>query len=377
MKNNIEKVVIFASAIQQRVIKLAYSFHKLGVDVSIYAEENAVSGEFENYMEGIMFTKIPVGKSKIKRTPLGRKRRNFIDNTIEHIIKDNKKTLVIARDVNYGYLVGKILSKKRQKNINYIIDVADNYDLLYDSYNNILKRCIYWFGFNYITKKAFYYSKAIITVCNINKPRLEKKFKKELFGKKIIVLKNLPIEFKYIQNKDKVKNSFVYVGKIDETSRDPMYILEKLVQLPDYEIHFYSSQKKNTIDNIKKIAERLSISERVIFHNRVPYDRLALEISRYQFGLVPHKRCEITDYTLPNKMYDYKSSGIISIMSSCPSLIEENKEYAFGLNYSKENDNFIEIIHEAERYSLDTSIHIPCWEESFLSLLEQLRPELI
>ena len=96
---------------------------------------------------------------------------------------------------------------------------------------------------------------------------------------------------------------------------------------------------------------------------------MAAEISQYRFGLVPHQRRLITDYTLPNKMYDYKSSGVISIMSDCPSLVEENREFAFGLVYSKEKDDFVEVVKNAESYHLDFSVKIPEWEEGFESFL--------
>jgi glycosyltransferase involved in cell wall biosynthesis len=170
-----------------------------------------------------------------------------------------------------------------------------------------------------------------------------------------------------------VPKSFVYVGKIDEISRDPMYVVEKLKEMSDYSLHFYSSQKASTIERIKEEASRVGVANRIVFHQRVPYDELAKEISKYSFGLVPHKRSPITDYTVPNKIYDYKSSGIVTVMSDCPSLVYENREYGFGVIYSKEQDDFCDKIAAAENYKLDFSVKMPTWKDEFSEVIHAIK----
>ena len=360
-----EKVVIICAGIQQRVAKMAYSFLKRGIPVTILGEENCVKGLFDNYLKDIEFIQISVGKSKLKRTPIGSSRKSFIRQNIARIVNSNGKFLIIARDVNYGYIVGSILKDLNRTNITYLVDIADNYDLLYDSYNGFIKRIVYKNGFNYITKKAIQFADGIITVCPINKPRLMNSFSSYLKGKPVFVLRNVPIDVHYYNNKTKLENSFVYVGKVDEVSRDLLYIVNKLINMPNYSLHFYSAEKKETLEKIRQFSITNNMDKRIIFHERVPYDQLASEVSQYRFGLVPHKRKLITDYTLPNKMYDYKSSGVIAIMSDCPSLVEENNEFGLGLIYSKERDNFEDIVQQAELFSFDGLKKIPTWDEEF------------
>lgn len=369
-----DRVIIFTPSFEQRVSKQAYSFMKRGLPTTVFAETAEVSKEFENYIQGVKYIEIPV-IDKIKRTPLGFGRKKFIKKALGEAFSKNGRTLIVSRDVNYGYIVGHILQGFDKNKFYYITDIADNYDLFYGSFKNLFKRIIFKLGFGYITRKSYEYSDAVYIVTRINHERIMNAFPKELNGKKILLLRNLPMHIQYIQNPQKISNSMVYVGKIDEISRDPFYVLEKLIDMPEFCLHFFSEQKKATIDRMKEFILEHNLQDRVIFHNRVKYDELAQAISVYQIGLVPHKRGLITDYTTPNKIYDYKSSGIVTVMSDCPSLIDENNEFKFGEVYSKEKDNFIEAIKNALEYKLDFNVHMPEWDEEFeetFSLLDKL-----
>ena len=360
------KVIIVSPGFEQRISKMAYSFVQMGIPCEVLAEEAQIADEFNNYIQGIPFSVIPCS-DKLKRTPLGSKRARFIRERIEAAARSEKGVLVIARDVNYGCIVTGITNRKQYKNVLVITDVADNYDLLFASYSNIIKKIVYKAGFRYLTKKAFKRSDALLVVTPVNVDRIRRVYP-FMNEKPILILRNLPLKYEFIHSMDKVPKSFVYVGKIDEISRDPMYVVEKLKELSGYSLHFYSSQKASTIERIKEEASRLGVADRIVFHQRVPYDDLAKEISKYSFGLVPHKRSPITDYTVPNKIYDYKSSGIVTVMSDCPSLVYENREYGFGVVYSKERDDFCRKIAEAENYQLDFSIKMPVWKDEFVKV---------
>lgn len=367
----IDRVVIFTPSFEQRVSKQAYSFLKRGIPTTVYAETAEVSKEFENYLHGVKYAEIPV-VDKLKRTPLGAKREKFIKRELAKAFSKGGKTLVLSRDVDYGYIVGRLLRSFDREKYYYITDVADNYDLFYGSFGNPVKREIFKLGFGFLTRKSYQYSDAVYIVAKINHERLLQAFPKELKGKKILLLRNLPMHIEYIQNPDKEPNSMVYVGKIDEISRDPFYVLEKLRELPGFTMHFFSDQKKATIDKMKAYIAENGLQDRVVFHQRVKYDELAKAISRYQIGLVSHKRGLITDYTTPNKIYDYKSSGIVTVMSDCPSLVAENDEFRFGLVYSKEKDNFADVVRNALNYKLDFDVHMPEWDEEFENTFEEL-----
>ncbi|MBR2692767.1 MAG: hypothetical protein IKE69_00995 [Thermoguttaceae bacterium] len=360
----IDEVLIFTPNFEQRVTKIAYGFLKHGIRTTVFGEEATLLSVFEGYNDGINFIKIPVNE-KLKRTPLGTERVSFIREELLKHIKHGQKTLIISRDVLYGYLVGRILADFNKDLFLYITDIADNYDLFYDSFKNPIKRFVFKLGFGYLTRKAVGFSDAIYVVAKINERRMLAVFQKQLISKRIYLLRNLPIKYDLILNTNKIPNTLVYLGKIDEISRDPFYVLEKLVSMPDYAIHFYSDQKERTLDKIRKFAKDNDMEDRVIIHSRVKYADLGKEISKYQIGLVPHKRSLITDYTTPNKIYDYKNAGLVTVMSDCPSLIEENSEFEFGFAYSKIKDDFIEVVRVAQNSPLNTSKVIPIWQEEF------------
>lgn len=364
------KVLIISPGFEQRVSKMAYSFKKLGIRCEVLAEDAQVAEEFATYIKDIPFYKIPVN-DKLKRTPFGNKRIAFIREKIALASHAEKKVLIIARDVNYGAIVTDIVRQLRFDNLLVITDVADNYDLLYASFNNPIKRIILKAGFKYLTKKAFEQSDALLIVSAINEQRIKLAYS-NMQNKPILLLRNLPLFYKYYISKDKIQKSFVYVGKIDEISRDPFYVLEKLKELKDYTLHFYSNQKASTIKKICNMSKTYGLQDRVIIHERVPYNELPKEISRYSFGIVPHKRSPITDYTVPNKIYDYKSSGIVTIMSDCPSLVYENNEFGFGVTYSKEKDEFVSAVKKAENYKLNFSIPMPTWFDEFNVVLNKI-----
>jgi hypothetical protein len=368
---NFDKVLIIGPSMEQRISKMAFTLKRYAHQVIVLAEERTVSKEFSNYIANVEFHKIPVN-SKFKRVPIGSNRQQFIKNFISKSASDNQSVLIIARDVTYGYMVGKIINSLQLENIYFIVDIADNYDLFYSAVTNPLYRLATKMGFSFLTKKSIQHANGLLIVSSVNKNYLKNTYGILLVNKKLWLLRNLPIEFKYLSCSEKEKNSMVYVGKIDEISRDPFYILAKLKELPEYRLHFYSNQKESTIKKIKKYVAENALGGRVIFHNRVPYDRLAEEISKYELGIIPHKRNLLTDYTVPNKIYDYKSAGLVTIMSDNPSLIEENKEFSFGVIYSALKDDFIDKLQDAKNFKIDKSIKISTWNEAFCNILENL-----
>lgn len=365
------KVIIITPSFEQRVSKMAYELTSAGYKCEVLAEEAQVADEFKNYVESIPFSVIPCSQ-KLRRTPLGRERIRFIRDKVRQAVKSESGVLIIARDVNYGSIVLSAVRPLKSDNIRIVTDVADNYDLIYASYGNPLKKVILRLGFSYLTKKAFRKSDALLVVTPVNIPRIRERYPFTT-DKPIFVLRNLPLGYRFIKNEEKLPKSMVYIGKIDEISRDPFYVLDNLTAMEDYTLHFYSSQKAATISAIRKAADEKGISDRVIFHERVPYDMLAEEISKYSVGLVPHKRSPVTDYTVPNKIYDYKSSGVVTVMSDCPALVYENDAFRFGLVYSREKNNFADVIKEAESYDLDFSVEMPDWNTEFSDVLNELK----
>lgn len=360
------RIIIIAPSFEQRVSKLAYSLNGLNNYITVLAEERSVSSEFEEYINDIDYLQIPVN-SKKKRLPIGRSRNHFLRNYIQSQLLSYNIITIITRDVLYSYLVGKIFNNCPR--IKLVIDIADNYDLFYETLANHTKKYFFRLGFSYLTKKSLFYADGIVVVCPTNRDRLIKQYGKIIKGKQIVILRNLPLVENFRSKKKKIPRSIVYVGKIDEISRDPMYILHKMIILKQYSLHMYSTEKKETIEKMKKFVAKYHLEDRVVFHERVKYSLLHDEISQYEFGVIPHKRSGLTDYTLPNKLYDYKLAEVISIMSNNPSMVEENKLFNFGVIYDKEKDDFVDVMKQASNFSyLVSKQNLPTWEKEVLEL---------
>jgi len=59
------------------------------------------------------------------------------------------------------------------------------------------------------------------------------------------------------------------------------------------------------LDSLKKLAQKLRIQGRVNFMGRIPLERVPLEISEADIGVVPIMKDEFTDIMAPNKLFEY------------------------------------------------------------------------
>lgn len=368
MMKNYDCVVIISPGFEQRVSKMAYSFLSKGLPVTVIAQDRAVSNEYKEYVEPVNYIELPKQKWRLNSLPFGKKRSRFITSKLKAIAGNYQNILVVARDVTYGYIVGKII-KCEKLDCTFVIDIADNFDLFYDSCANRIIRMIMKYGYKYIQKKALRYANKVIVVSPNNISRLRTAYKKLLDSKSIHMLRNLPITDRRITPINKIDNTMVYVGRVDEISRDLFSPLLALKELQSWSLHLYSNEKKATLDKLMQCARENNFDDRVIIHERVPYTRLLEEVSQYTIGLVTHKRNLLTDYTIPNKIYDYRSAGVVSLMSDNPSLIEENNLFGFGVIY---HDNIINVINKAVEFEIDYSVKVPTWTEEFDKLYSAL-----
>jgi glycosyltransferase involved in cell wall biosynthesis len=315
---------------QQRVLKWVNSLNELGYNVYVFScrkEQKKVSTfdnkmNFEVFGKGNFFDFNPYSYHRL------RKLYRLIDkNNIE-------PKLIIVRDLFQSY-IGYKLSKKY--NAQLIIDVADNYPEVFKAItkNKLINSVLYYF-FNYVEKKALFRANIITTVSMHSKNLLIKKHR--INQEKIIPIRNIPLK---IYNKDlpickKDNNKIVYIGSYNENIRDLKTICRTIVRL--YQelgvkldiFTFDKARVKNTLeselgkDYKKYINVQDTVSNRDLF--RV--------LSEYSMGLIPHFRSIATDYTEPNKLYDYIYSNIPVLSSDNPTLVDSIYRYRIGETYS-------------------------------------------
>lgn len=368
------KLFIITPIIEQRVSKMAQSFNKDGYDVEILSESNNLN-MFDKLIENISITQ--TGKSfKKLQAPIDFKRDKTIYKKVNEDIQRYDKVVIIIRDVILGARVGNLLSKFKTSKIYIIIDIADNFDLLYDAFKGI-KRYIYKFAMKYFFVRSLKAGNMFLVVCDANKDRIASRYDRYVKSKKINVLRNLPIINDNITsniNNTKLDKTMVYVGYIDEIARDLSLVVEALKDLKDWNLYIYSAGKEASIQNIKYYAENNSIADRVHVLPTVAYENIHREISKYTLGVIPHKRNLLTDFTVPNKLYDYNLAGIPTVMSDNPAMEIENSMFNFGIIYKGENkESFIKEIKEFSFVTINKDASRLSWEENIACILKELQ----
>jgi len=355
------KIMIITPLLEQRTAKMAYYFHKKGIRVEILASEYREK-LFEDMLEGIEIIKLNNNYNKNLIFPSYNTNSFIMNRIMSNSESCFSKLIIISRDIFFGYRVGKIIKKVKNKTHNYniihFVDIADNFDLFYDSISGY-KRYIYKYYFKNFFNGALKYSDEVLVVCEINKKRILKEYAKQLNKKNIHILRNFPLVKEYGKNMNnhlsnsKLKKTMVYIGRVDFYARDLDFVLYCLADLPDWKLHIYATEKMDVIQHLKKLTYELKLNERVTFHEPVPYYKLHTEINQYYLGIIPHKRNLLTDYTVPNKLYDYILSGLKVLFSNNPSLLEENEIYNFGMSYEAGNkEDFINKIRLLESKEL-------------------------
>jgi glycosyltransferase involved in cell wall biosynthesis len=86
----------------------------------------------------------------------------------------------------------------------------------------------------------------------------------------------------------------------------------------------------------RRTRER-GLTDRVEFHGWQPYDRLGEYIGSADVGAVPHVRDELTDTTIPNKIFEYMAGGLPVLSSDCVPLARVVEETRCGLVFRSED----------------------------------------
>ena len=69
------------------------------------------------------------------------------------------------------------------------------------------------------------------------------------------------------------------------------------------------------------IAERLGVTDRVTFHDRIAIDAVPAALAAVDIGLAPTRRTPFTDYSLSTKVFEYAAMGRAVIASRLPMVV--------------------------------------------------------
>lgn len=253
------------------------------------------------------------------------------NNNIRNLIKDIDPEIVISRDIFMS-----LFKKDKTKNdrTTYYLDFCDHFpevmEVLFGIKGKFLKIIA-----NKVEKKALKTYDEIIFVSNEAQQFVKKKYGLDF---KSSILENVPIKSNYTFLNKNHQFDLVYLGTINQKIRnlevlfDAIKILKNEKFKVSMNIYYFNHQSKIKDFYVKMIKEK-ELEEQVYFKEAVSKDKLLEVLSIHKIGIVPHCRNEATDYTIPNKIYDYMEVGLPILASDNPSLKSLINKYEVGETY--------------------------------------------
>ena len=329
-----------------RIEKEMKTFQKNGYDVSICARNSKNLPVFE-YMDNIsiyrffnLFKKNTL-VSNILSTPFYINPLWFI-HILTTILK-SKPDIIIVRDIPL-FLTCDFLAKLFK--IKIVLDVAEhwpaqikvNKKYVNNWFTELLFCKLDWY--KHIEKKSVQKADKIWVVVEEQKERIvnEHNVNKD----KISVVSNTP--YKDILSEHSVLSDdnilkIVYTGGIDAPFRGIQTVVEaaKILNTKNNKnIVFSLIGDGQYLNYYKEIAEKNKLYN-IKFIGRKPYSEVLNYLKTQDIGIVPHVKCDIIDYTIPNKLFDYMAISLPVIVSSAKPLKRIVEETSCGYVFESEN----------------------------------------
>lgn len=255
---------------------------------------------------------------------------NFLrDRKIFQQIEKINPEIVLVRDIF-------ISTFKKKKNVNrrYYLDFCDHFPEVLEALYGFKGKIFKILG-EVVEKKAIKNFDKRIFVSNEAIKFLEKKYKIDIEG---TIIENVPFIEEKTEKRIVKETDLIYVGTINKKIRNLEIIFKAIEKIKNenkkitMSIYYFKHQSKIK-EEYEKITNSLGIKEQIIFKEAVPKELLSEILSRHKVGLVPHCRNNATDYTIPNKIYDYMQIGLPILCSDNPSLENLLNRYKVGETY--------------------------------------------
>jgi len=275
--------------------------------------------------------------NKLDMNPFSFKRYKKIKNLISD--HDIKPDLIVVRDIFQSNVAIKI---SKQLKVPVILDIADNYPEVSKQLIRFpLNKFISSF-YNFVEHIAVKNANLVVTVTNTSASLIKDKHK--VASENIVTVRNLPpmetVEL-IEKNNTSVVDKIVYIGTYSAKIRDLNTVIKslpiiekKLKRVIQLDIFTFNIEK---VELLAKSILGETYSKYVNISGPIKNHLLHNELKKYTAGVIPHYRGSGTDYTEPNKLYDYVHSQIPVIVSDNPSLVETVNKYRVGEVFQAQN----------------------------------------
>jgi len=240
---------------------------------------------------------------------------------------------ILVRDI---FLAGYAIYAAKKMNIPCYVDVADNYPEVAKTLANLrLGKDLGFHILNQWERHVLRRASGVVVVSPESKAHIIDKH--GLDQSKIFVVENVPKDLKAYSAADSgFCGNLVYIGAYDRGIRDldtAIEGLERYHQRTHERVHltiytFHTDRVQSMLRKHGALATFVTVVPAV--ENSMLHETLR----NFDIGVVPHCRCPATEYTVPNKLYDYLYSGLWVICSDNPPFGRILDDTGRGITYS-------------------------------------------
>lgn len=153
---------------------------------------------------------------------------------------------------------------------------------------------------------------------------------------RIHVVPNYALDFNADVSPSFKSKSIVYAGGFDPATRDIETVINGFgcfCQSSSFKLELIgcSAKRKKVYD---KMINDLGVTKSIRIFEWMDLSELEKKLSKFSVGLVPHKKNDHTDTTIPHKIFQYFAQGVPVIVSNCDPLKRLVEHYDTGLVYN-------------------------------------------
>lgn len=257
---------------------------------------------------------------------------------VREILLNIQPDFIVCRDIMIsGFLTTDF---KKELKAEFILDVCDSFPEVLTAMFGYKGKVLSYFA-NKVEKKAL---KLFDKVCFVSPEAKKYIFAKHNLNKSSYILENVPYKMEKKKQKLELKNNkMVYLGTINERIRDLETVFEGISLLKtkfdknfSLDIYYFENQV-DIKERYETLVSEKQLSDEIKFKKAVSNENLNRTLKDYSIGLVPHCRNFATDFTIPNKIYDYIASDIYILASNNPSLERLLEFWSVGSVYEGGN----------------------------------------
>lgn len=342
----------------QRVIKIVRSLKKIGIESTIVGRIHKKSIEIPESLKDLKIIRF---KTFFKKGPLFYAEYNI--RLFLFLIK-NKFDILVANDLD-TLLANYIASKINKSQL-----VYDSHELFTEVPELIDRKFVksIWMTIEKMilpnVQYSYTVSSAIAKYYNIK------------YGIKMNVIRNLPYYREKNMNVSR-KNIILYQGSINK-GRGLEKMILAMKYLDNLELHIIGDG--DIIDKLKDLVNKENLFNKVIFIDRMPFDKLPDYTEKAKIGISIEEKIGYNYYfALPNKLFNYIQARVPVIVSDFPEMSKIVKKYNIGITINTSSPEEIakivnNILENNEMYNkwlknLELAARELCWENEENKLL--------